>query len=246
MASVKLATLAIRTVAKPISEQLKTYARSNQRFRDFCIGLAQRLWRIEIRLRETILGETHGTVRPLNDAKAIQNGSNFLAEGFLFSVAAGLIIAETWRSSRSESKRRVNVDDKIEDLEERLDRLIGMVEAIGEHLETVGKNVEIESAKTEELSRVLLKVVDIGLRGGWAEFEKHPIQLPYPDLEKFKARPLSHNPQSGTPNTAETGHAARMANIAAIISHYESAKAALKEEDANNAARLPEASPHKQ
>ncbi|CAG8687671.1 9106_t:CDS:2, partial [Acaulospora colombiana] len=158
---------------------------------------------------------------------------------------AGLIIAETWRSSRSETKRRVNVNDKIEDLEERLDRLIGMVEAIGEHLETVGKNVEIETAKTEELSRVLLKVVDIGIRGGWAEFKEHPIQLPYPDLEKFKARPLSHNVQAGTSTALETGHAARMANIAAIISHYENAKSALKE-DANRATLAPETSLRKQ
>jgi hypothetical protein len=51
------------------SEHSVFYTTRNQRFREFCIGLAQRLWRIEIRLRETMLGEVHGTVRPLNDAK---------------------------------------------------------------------------------------------------------------------------------------------------------------------------------
>jgi hypothetical protein len=40
--------------------------------------------------------------------------------------------------------------------------------------------------RNEELSRVLLRVVDIGLRGGWAEFENHPIQLPHLQLDHFK------------------------------------------------------------
>ena len=48
---------------------------------------------------------------------AIDNGANFLAEGFLFTVAAGLILGETWRSSRNQSKRRDDVDDRIEDLQ---------------------------------------------------------------------------------------------------------------------------------
>ncbi|KIM30785.1 hypothetical protein M408DRAFT_327763 [Serendipita vermifera MAFF 305830] len=186
MASVKLGTLVIRTIAKPISEQLKNYAKSNQRFRGFCIGLAQNLWRAEIRLRETLLGEVHGVVRPLNDAKAIQNGANFLAEGFLFSVAASLIIAETWRTSRSQSKRRDDVDDKLEEMEERLNRLTGMIEALSEHVGNVETNLQIEAARNEELSRVLLRVVDIGLRGGWAEFEDHPIQLPHLELDRLK------------------------------------------------------------
>jgi hypothetical protein len=41
-------------------------------------------------------------------------------------------------------------------------------------------------SRNEELSRVLLRVVDIGLRGGWAEFEEHPIQLPHLQLDHFK------------------------------------------------------------
>lgn len=70
-----------------------------------------------------------------------------MAEGFLFSVAASLIIAETWRSSRSQSKRRDDVDDKIEEMENRLNRLIGMVEALSEHVESVGTNLQVEAAR---------------------------------------------------------------------------------------------------
>ena len=64
--------------------------------------------------------------------RAIENGANAIAEGFLFSVATALIIGESWRSSRSQSKRRDDVDDqldalgtKIVDLTTRVDNLAG-------------------------------------------------------------------------------------------------------------------------
>ena len=55
--------------------------------------------------------------------RAIENGANALAEGFLFGVAALIIIGETWRSSRSQSKRRDDVNDKLEDLSTRIHEL---------------------------------------------------------------------------------------------------------------------------
>lgn len=61
--------------------------------------------------------------------RAIENGANFLAEGFLFSVATALIISETWRSSRSQSKQRSDVNDSIEELRTR-------VHELGERLRT--------------------------------------------------------------------------------------------------------------
>jgi hypothetical protein len=42
-------------------------------------------------------------VRPLNDAKAIANGANAISEGFLFFVAAALILGETYRGSRKKA-----------------------------------------------------------------------------------------------------------------------------------------------
>ena len=83
--------------------------------------------------------ELHTTYSPRSDSpiyllkrRAIENGANAIAEGFLFSVATALIIGETWRSSRSQSKRRDDVDDqldalgtKVVDLTTRVDDLAG-------------------------------------------------------------------------------------------------------------------------
>ena len=67
---------------------------------------------------------------------AVENGANMLAEGFLFAVAASLIIGETWRSSRSESKRREGVNDQLDDLGTRLTELSTRVDNLSELVES--------------------------------------------------------------------------------------------------------------
>jgi hypothetical protein len=67
--------------------------------------------------------------------RAIENGANALAEGFLFAVAASLIIAETWRSSRSSSRRRDDVDDQLENLAASVQQLVERVETVSSRLD---------------------------------------------------------------------------------------------------------------
>lgn len=55
--------------------------------------------------------------------RAIENGANAIAEGFLFGVAALLIVGETWRSSRSSAKRRTDVDDRVDTLSRQVETL---------------------------------------------------------------------------------------------------------------------------
>lgn len=57
-------------------------------------------------------------IRPLSEAKAIESGATFISETFLFTVAAGLIVFESWRSGRKESKRRDDVAERLNELEE--------------------------------------------------------------------------------------------------------------------------------
>ncbi|KAI0373135.1 OPA3-domain-containing protein [Pilatotrama ljubarskyi] len=192
MASAKIAQLLIRTLAKPISNQIKVQAKQHEKFRSFCVGLAQRMYQTEVRLRTNLLGEPAKHVRPLSETRAIENGANALAEGFLFSVAAALIIAETWRSSRNQSKRRDAVDDSLEGLKES-------VEDLSKRLDTLSRTYEErfaeQSMRHDELARILQRVVEIGLRGGWAEFEGTPLPIPRVDLVK---RPPSSESQSSS------------------------------------------------
>ncbi|KAJ7125314.1 OPA3-domain-containing protein [Mycena epipterygia] len=179
MASAKIATLLIRTVAKPISAQIKHQATQHARFRGMCVDLAQLMYRSEVKLRTNILGEPAKHIRPLSETRAIENGANALAEGFLFSVAAALILGEAWRSSRSQAKRRDAVDEGMEDLAAKIEALTAQVGALSTSLEERVRAVE---ERSDNLGRITERVVEIGLRGGWAEFEGTPLQLPHIQL----------------------------------------------------------------
>lgn len=175
MASAKIATLLIRTLAKPISNQIKTQVKQHETFRTFCVNLAQSMYRTEMKLRTNLLGEPAKHVRPLSETKAIDNGANALAEGFLFGVAALLIVGETWRSSRSQSKRRDSVDDQLEELQSKVQQLMDTTSTMQQSFE---ERWAEEKQRNDELTRILERVVEIGLRGGWAEFEDTPLALP--------------------------------------------------------------------
>lgn len=57
-----------------------------------------------------------------------------------------------------------------------------------------------EICRNEELSRILQAVVEVGLRGGWAEFEDTPLQLPRIQLAPPRpAPPPSSDDSSNTP-----------------------------------------------
>jgi hypothetical protein len=68
-------------------------------------------------------------------SRAIENGANALAEGFLFAVAASLIVAEAWRSSRSTSKRRDDVDEQLENLSASVQELVTRVDGLAGRLD---------------------------------------------------------------------------------------------------------------
>nr|POE49513.1 opa3-like protein [Quercus suber] len=173
----KLLSLAIRTAAKPIGNYIKRQAKEHDGFRRFAVAQAQRVHRIDMRMRLGILHDPvaqdrmhereqkaaeekkrkaeipivrneeeqrkyldelakqnkEGTkkesekpkikIRPLSEAKAIDLGANFFSEAFIFAVAAGLLVWDALRSRKRESARRDDVAERLESLEEELNRL---------------------------------------------------------------------------------------------------------------------------
>ncbi|XP_006457142.1 hypothetical protein AGABI2DRAFT_188831 [Agaricus bisporus var. bisporus H97] len=194
MASLKIATLVIRTVAKPIASRIKTQAKEHDRFRTFCVDLAQLLHRSEIQLRTNILGEPTRHVRPLSESRAIENGANFLAEGFLFTVAASLIISETWRSSRSQSKRRDTVDDQLQDLNDQVIELTGKVNTLDQKW---GDEIQSVRNRNDELTRVLERILWIGLKGGWTDVHSEEWKHEFDSIVQTIEKP---NPEEPKPN----------------------------------------------
>ncbi|WVQ78865.1 hypothetical protein IAT38_000956 [Cryptococcus sp. DSM 104549] len=177
MASVKIFSLAVKTLAKPIANTMKAQATQHETFRNICIGLAQRMHRTEARMRMGLLNQEAGNVKPLNDTRAIQNGATTLAETFLFLVGVSLIAGESVRSSRKEGKRRDKVQDRLEGLEEEVKRLSEMLQAKqAEEME----GVEAIRQRSEDMEKVLSTVVNNGLKAGWMSLghkESEVLQL---------------------------------------------------------------------
>lgn len=113
--------------------------------------------------------------------RAIENGANALAESFLFAVAALLILSETYRTSSKQSKRRDDVDEKLEGLLAAVERLQeGKMEVEGA-LERTREEVEGERKRREALERVVERLVGVGVRAGWGDasvWEGTPLKVP--------------------------------------------------------------------
>lgn len=76
-------------------------------------------------------------VRPLSEAKAIETGANFISESFMFMVAGGIIMFESWRSRRKASNARENLDDRIDVLEAEREEMKATLKKLESELETL-------------------------------------------------------------------------------------------------------------
>ncbi|KAI9835743.1 MAG: hypothetical protein M1819_001921 [Sarea resinae] len=215
--TLKLTSLVIRTLSKPIANQIKAQAREHERFRRICVKFAQSLHRVDMRLRLGLLRDSAAIerqmqreaaeaaakkkkaeiptvkteaqmkadqareareainkdkdntaekkaaappkpkIRPLSEAKAIDSGANFISETFLFVVAGGLILFESYRSRRKETTRHEDVSDRLGELEaseKAARRALVILEK-----ELIRLKAEKEGGKPKKVERILPKEV---------------------------------------------------------------------------------------
>ncbi|RUP49134.1 optic atrophy 3 protein-domain-containing protein [Jimgerdemannia flammicorona] len=149
MSTIKVGSLIVRTLAKPVANYIKNQAKQHPSFRDFCINVAQTAHRLEMTLKMNFLGYKKEVIRPLNNTKAIEMGANFLSDSIIFAVAATLITVETARyqsphhgppdiSRISTNRRNHFIDDSINRLEDdahRLNEAIAETQALSKKLQ---------------------------------------------------------------------------------------------------------------
>lgn len=128
--ALKLTSLLVRTVAKPMALALKAQAKEHEAFRSACIRVAQTVHSTDIKLRMKLLGEKRIKVRPLNDNKAIENGANFLLEFFIFLVAGSLILYESYRSRVKAANEKITVRNNISDLQDEIVQVKDLLEKL--------------------------------------------------------------------------------------------------------------------
>lgn len=117
MPLIKLAYLLIRTVAKPVANILKHQTKNHPGFRLTCVRLAQTYHRTEIKMSRRLGGAskvaTEALVKPLDEQKAIELGSNFLGESLVFLVAGTVLVLDQTVSARKEQARRQAIEEKF-------------------------------------------------------------------------------------------------------------------------------------
>lgn len=62
-------------------------------------------------------------IRPLSEAKAIELGANFFSESFIFAVAVGLLVWDSWRSRSKAKDQREVLEDRLDIVEAEVERL---------------------------------------------------------------------------------------------------------------------------
>jgi len=97
----KLAALAARQLAKPVSQILLRYTLTHPEARERTAAAGQILNRVNVRITRLAEGQrTSKQILELSDEKALDSGATFLAEMFVFSVGAVVITQEIVRANR--------------------------------------------------------------------------------------------------------------------------------------------------
>ncbi|KAJ2546772.1 hypothetical protein GGH95_006766 [Coemansia sp. RSA 1836] len=176
MSSFKIASLLFRTLSKPVANALKQQAKSHDLFRSMCINVAQLAHRTEMNWKMNVLGYKKEKIRPLNDAKAIDAGANFLGEAFIFSVALSLLFAEQIRSRNQAQRQRNVVDDRLDELEKGMSESKEDLRRMQEERDLLQTEVDGLAEESATLSTMLMQILS-------KELSRHSIERGHPPAE---------------------------------------------------------------
>ncbi|AES63922.1 hypothetical protein MtrunA17_Chr2g0283001 [Medicago truncatula] len=127
----KLGTLALKTLSKPLAGKLKQQAAIHPRFRQLIVNMAQSNHQITTKMQRRIYGHaTDVEIRPLNEEKAVQAAVDLIGELFVFSVAVAVLIFEVQRSARSEARKEEIRKRELEAVRQKNDGLAEEVELL--------------------------------------------------------------------------------------------------------------------
>ncbi|XP_018569016.1 putative OPA3-like protein CG13603 [Anoplophora glabripennis] len=121
----KLGALLLKQISKPIANLVKEQAKSSPVFRKYvCMPPAQFYNWCEVKAKMWILNLGKPVNIPvLNEAMAIELGANLLGEGIIFTIAAGVLIAEYNRSSRKEATKEEMKKREVTEIQEAIKEL---------------------------------------------------------------------------------------------------------------------------
>ncbi|KAJ2158760.1 hypothetical protein GGF46_003541 [Coemansia sp. RSA 552] len=185
MSSFKIASLLFRTLSKPVANVLKQQAKSHDIFRLLCINVAQVAHRTEMTWKMRVLGYRQEKIRPLNDARAVDAGANFLGETFIFGVALSLIFAEQLRSRNNARRERNALDDRLDELELQSSESDKELKSLREKCDLLEAEVDGLVEETTTLGMILMQVMGQGMNKKGAERGHVPATIDQDTVDRF-------------------------------------------------------------
>eukprot|EP00192_Tetraselmis_astigmatica_P014898 CAMPEP_0117668298 /NCGR_PEP_ID=MMETSP0804-20121206/11467_1 /TAXON_ID=1074897 /ORGANISM="Tetraselmis astigmatica, Strain CCMP880" /LENGTH=175 /DNA_ID=CAMNT_0005476165 /DNA_START=252 /DNA_END=779 /DNA_ORIENTATION=+ len=106
--ALKMATLALKTLAKPVAGRMQAWALGHPYWRGQLINMAQTMHRVEVRITRGAEGkEGKAFVGQMTEEKAMELASKLVSEGFVFSVGAGVVVYEYVVSRKKEAAKAI-------------------------------------------------------------------------------------------------------------------------------------------
>lgn len=101
----KLASLLIKTFAKPLSKNVKHQFSRNKMTQNFLVGIGQANHQVTSRLTIWSSGYRVRSITALERTEALKTGADFVGETIVVGVSAGLVVWEYNRSATSNKKK---------------------------------------------------------------------------------------------------------------------------------------------
>lgn len=140
----KLATLLVKTLAKPLSKRIKhDFSRYDFTSR-LLRGVGQASHQVTSRMTIWSSGYRVRRITPLEEEKALTNGADFVGEAFILLVSGTTVV---WEYNRSKEKDRVK--------EEKRQRKFNDLDARVQALETAAEKEQSEQEEASLSGRIL-------------------------------------------------------------------------------------------
>ncbi|KAF8095818.1 hypothetical protein N665_0322s0034 [Sinapis alba] len=151
---VKLGSLALRTICKPIANRLKKQAGINPRFRQFIVNIAQANHRFTTKLQRRASGRvTDAIIRPLNEERAVQAAADLLGELFAFTVAGAALVYEVQRNARGEARKEEKRQEELQEFRLRHKKMEKEVEEMNQRICMISEALSKQQLAEEALSK---------------------------------------------------------------------------------------------
>jgi len=139
----KLGYLAIKQIAKPLTNVIKHQATQSPWFRKTLLAApAQWYHRVETTIRMKVLGIGRAKkVKQLDEEQAVQLGADMLGEIIIFTVGTAVIAAEYMRQVRKDASKEDKQNDRLSIVEGKVQEL--------------GLTIEQQSAEIRALNRTI-------------------------------------------------------------------------------------------